>query len=270
MLSDNRSPFLCVAVSFISLMCGVSVSAAATQSLHDDFNGASLDAKTWYIPTHDPKGDGTFVGRTQFRATQDSALPKVAAGNVRIPLQSYNPDAHSFYGTEIITKQQFAVGAGLDIVVRARMDNARYRGIVGGIFLYFLKAGSDTLHDEIDFELLTNAPDQVQTNIYGEEPLGIGHSQMIPFKSGTIADYHTYEIQWRPGEVSWLIDGNLVRRETKNIPTHPMNFYLNAWAPDPGWPEGYSKLIQPARSKETNIILNALYVDTVVIRPLGH
>jgi beta-glucanase (GH16 family) len=269
MLRQYNRPILYFALSSIVLMCGGSVSAAPSQTLSDDFSGPSLNAKTWYIPTHDPKGDGTFVGRTQFRATQDSSLPKVAAGTVRIPLQSYNPDAHSFYGTEIITKQQFALGAGLDIVVRARMDNARYRGIVGGIFLYFLKAGSDTLHDEIDFELLSNAPDQVQTNIYGEEPLGIGHSQMIPFASGTIADYHTYEIQWLPGEVSWLIDGKLVRKTTKNIPTHPMNFYLNAWAPDPGWPEGYSESIQPARSKEANIVLNTLYVDSVVIRPLG-
>ena len=255
---------------FLSVITGFGLSAAAepTQALKDDFNGSKLNSKLWLIPSHSPGGDGTFVGRTQFRATQDSAPPKVAEGTVRIPLQSYNPDAHSFYGTEIISRRAFAVEEGLDIVVRARMADSRYRGIVGGIFLYFLKPGSDTVHDEIDFELLTNAPGQVQTNIYGDEPLGIGHSQMIPFPSGTIADYHTYEIQWRTGEVSWLIDGKLARKTTANLPTHPMNFYLNAWAPDRGGPEGYSDTIQPARSPESNILLNTLYVDSVFIRPL--
>ncbi len=56
-------------------------------------------------------------------------------------------------------------------------------GIVGGLFLYALAPGSNTLHDEIDFELLSNVPDQVQTNIYGNEPLGIGHVEFIPYRS---------------------------------------------------------------------------------------
>jgi beta-glucanase (GH16 family) len=257
-----------------AVLCAYSVAAScpaeakSTAFLSDDFSGPSLDPKSWLIPTHDPAGDGTFVGRTQFRATQDSPPPKPSGGKVCPSLRSFNPNAHSFYGTEIISKQLFAVGQGLDIVVRARMTNADYRGVVGGIFLYYLKPGSDTVHDEIDFELLTNAPNKVQTNIYGEEPLGLGHSQMIAFRRGSIADDHVYEIKWLPGRVSWLVDGAVVRTTTDNVPTHPMNFYLNIWAPDPGWPEGYSKSIQPALSKDGDRLLGALCVDSVVIKPL--
>src|SRR5262249_9207699 len=127
--------------------------------LSDRFEGSDLDAKSWYIPTYRSPDDGTYVGRTQFRVTQDSALPTVADHAVCIPLQSFNPKGGAFYGTEIITKQSFAAEAGLDVVIRARMQTARHPGLVGGIFLYYLEPGSNTLHDEIDFEMLTNQPD---------------------------------------------------------------------------------------------------------------
>jgi beta-glucanase (GH16 family) len=148
------------------------------------------------------------------------------------------------------------------------MTNSDHRGIVGGIFFYFLEPGSATLHDEIDFELLTNAPGRIQTNVYADEPLGDGHPQSIPYASGSIADWHTYEIKWVPGRVSWIVDGVAVRTTTSNVPTHPMNFYLNAWVPDHWWPLAYSESIQPAASKESNVVLDSLCVDRVVVRPL--
>ena len=117
--------------------------------------------------------------------------------------------------------------------------NTTTPGIVGGIFLYALKPGSTTYHDEIDFELLTNRPNGVQTNIYSNEKLGTGNVQFVPYASGSITDYHTYEIKWQPNQVSWFIDGTLVRTDTSHVPTGPMNFHLNIWVPDPGWPEAY-------------------------------
>ncbi len=239
---------------------------AGAPLLSDDFGGASLNVKLWHIPALKFSGDGTYVGRTQFRATPDYPPPSITSGNVILPLQTYNPRQVSFLGTELMTNREFSLGKGLDIIVRARISTAKYPGIVGGIFLYALKPGSDSLHDEIDFELLTNLPGQVQTNIYGNEPLGTGHVRLIPYASGSIADYHTYEIEWRPNQVSWLIDGKLVRTATVRIPTGKMNLYLNAWAPDAGWPQAYSPAIQPAASATSNAALTSLCVDSVVIR----
>lgn len=141
------------------------------------------------------------------------------------------------------------------------------RGIVGGIFLYALKEGSTTLHDEIDFELLTNLPQVVQTNIYSNEPLGEGHPQFVAYDSGSINDFHTYEIKWRPDEVSWFIDGNLVRRETKNIPAGPMSFHLNIWVPDTDWLEAFDPDLQPEPSFATNQIFT-MNVDSVQIEEI--
>ena len=108
-------------------------------------------------------------------------------------------------------------------------------GIVCGIFLYAPPAStSDTLHDEIDFELLSNDPYHVWTNIYGNELLGAGHAASYSYASGSATDYHTYQIQWLPDRVSWYVDGTLVRTVTTQspIPAGPMYVHLNIWVPE--------------------------------------
>jgi beta-glucanase (GH16 family) len=158
------------------------------------------------------------------------------------------------------------LGTGIHLTVRAKM-NTITPGIVGGIFLYALKPGSTTYHDEIDFELLTNLPNGVQTNIYSNEKLGTGNVQFVPYPSGSITDYHTYEIKWQPNHVSWFIDGNLVRTDTRYVPTGPMTFHLNIWVPDPGWPAAYDPNLKPATSASSNQIFS-MSVDSVTIQSI--
>jgi beta-glucanase (GH16 family) len=146
------------------------------------------------------------------------------------------------------------------------MDTAT-RGIVGGIFLYALKPGSTTDHDEIDFEFLTNRPHGVQTNIYSNEKLGDGHVLFVPYASGSITDYHTYEIQWLPDQVSWFIDGKLIRTDTSHVPTGPMNLHLNIWVPGSGWPAAYDPDLKPATSADSNRIFS-MSVDSVHVQSI--
>jgi len=234
--------------------------------LIDDFDGDRVSSSKWHIPTWVSPTDGTVVGHTQFRFAQASPLPTVSNGHAMIALETYNPTAFSFYGTDLRSNQSFAVGNGIHLTVRAKMNTAT-PGIVAGIFLYALKPGSTTYHDEIDFELLTNRPNGVQTNIYANEKLGIGNVQFVPFTSGTITDYHTYEIKWEPNQVSWLVDGHLVRTDTRHVPTGPMRFHLNIWVPDPGWPAAYDPRLEPAPSASSNQIFS-MSVDSVHIQSL--
>jgi len=268
-VAESPTATFLLALVFAVAVAGPAFAATGDTILHDDFNGSSVDARPWHIPTFTASGDGTFVGRTQFRVTQTSGFPATAGGNLVIPLESYNQKEPSFLGAELISNTEFSPDKGIDIVVRAKMGAPLRPGVVGGLFLYALQAGSNTIHDEIDFELLTNVPDKVQTNIYGNEPLGIGHVEFIPYRSGAMTDFHTYEIQWTAKAVSWLIDGRLVRTTTDNIPAGPMRFYLNAWAPDPNWPQGYSAAIQPATAAGANEVMGSLLVDSVTIRPLA-
>ncbi|WP_028324644.1 glycoside hydrolase family 16 protein [Desulfatirhabdium butyrativorans] len=234
--------------------------------LYDDFSGNRVSSDKWHIPTWVSPADGTVVGLTQFRFTQNSSLPAANNGCAIIALESYNPTAISFYGTDLRSNQSFAVGSGIHITVRAKMDTAT-RGIVGGIFLYALKPGSTTNHDEIDFEFITNRPHGVQTNIYGNEKLGDGHVVFVPYASGSIMDYHTYEIKWLPEQVSWFIDGKLVRTDTNHVPAGPMNLHLNIWVPGSGWPAAYDPDLKPATSADSNRIFS-MSVDSVHVQSM--
>jgi beta-glucanase (GH16 family) len=270
-MSRNSSKSIAVLALLTALSAsGAAVAKSGAILLKDDFNGPTVDTGLWHMPTWQSPSDGTFIGRTQLAVTQNSGLPAIVGSSVLIPIQTHSPrGGNSFYGTELISNREFPLGQGLDIKVRAKISTTDHPGLVGGIFLYTLKAGSNTLHDEIDFEFLTNRPDQVQTNIYGNEELGIGHAEFRPFATGLMSDYHTYEIQWRKGKVSWLIDGKVVRTTTEHVPAGPMQFYLNNWAPDRYWPQAFNPEIQPVKEAASNAVLDALTVDSVTIRSLG-
>lgn len=259
-----RKVLFCVAMGLLSILPSTAIRAATL--LYDDFSGNSVSSSNWHIPTWVSPTDGTVVGLTQFRFTQNSSLPEVRNGNAIIVVESYNPTAFSFYGTDLRSNQAFALGTGIRITVRAKM-NTTTPGIVGGIFLYALKPGSTTYHDEIDFELLTNLPGGVQTNIYSNEKLGTGNVQFVPYASGSITDYHTYEIVWEPNQVSWFVDGNLVRTDASNVPAGPMSFHLNIWVPDPGWPAAHDPDLKPAASPDSNRVFS-MSVDSVHIQSI--
>jgi beta-glucanase (GH16 family) len=259
-----RKALFCIVIGFLLILPSKIILAETL--LYDDFNGNIVSSSQWHIPTWVSPTDGTVVGHTQFRFTQNSSLPAASNGNAMIVLETYNPTAFSFYGTDLRSNQSFALGTGIHITVRAKMNTAT-PGIVGGIFLYALKPGSTTYHDEIDFELLTNRPHGVQTNIYSNEKLGTGNVQFIPYASGSINDYHTYEIKWQPNQVSWYIDGNLVRTDKSHVPTGPMSLHLNIWVPDPGWPAAYDPNLKAATSASSNQVFS-MSVDSVHIQSI--
>jgi beta-glucanase (GH16 family) len=257
---------------FQGLVLATGLSAAlpafAATLLDEAFAGKPVDPRNWEIPTFKANGDGTFIGRTQFRVTQNSGLPKTDAHGATIAIETFNQAEPSFLGTEMISRQEFSVARGLDVTIRAKMNSAAHPGIVGGIFLYALKPGSNTIHDEIDFELLTNRPDEVQTNIYAHEELGVGHVIFVPYPTGGMADYHDYEIRWTAKDVTWLIDGKPVRTTTENVPTEQMKFHFNIWAPDAHWPGGFNAAIQPVKSAEANSVLDYLSVASIKVMTL--
>jgi beta-glucanase (GH16 family) len=98
--------------------------------------------------------------------------------------------------------------------------------------------------------------------------LGTGNVQFVPYASGSITDYHTYEIKWLPNQVSWWIDGHLVRTETRHVPAGPMKFHLNIWVPDPGWPAAYDPALKPATSASSNQVFS-MSVDSVHIQAIS-
>ena len=240
--------------------------ASLADLLYDDFNGSIVDANNWHIPAWVSPTDGTFYGQTQQRCSQNSLLPAAIDSNAIVALDSYNPTGASFYGTDLISNQSFQ--AGIRITVRAKM-NAMPRGIVGGIFLYAPVVDANADHDEVDFELLTNDPANVHTNIYGNEPLGTGHPAAASYGAGSIADYHTYEIKWLPSQVSWSVDGTVVRTVTTQspLPKGPMHVHLNIWVPASDWAAAYDPNLHWADSaaNDQTYTMSVDWVEVVVV-----
>lgn len=239
--------------------------AQTTTIFFDDFDSSAVSKLRWHIPTWVSPTDGTYVGRTQFRCTPLAGLPGIINGLAVVNLDTYNPTGQSFYGTDLITNRDFTIGNGLIFTIRAKFKSPIPGGIVGGIFLYDL-TGTGTNHDEIDFELVSNRPNEIQTNFYSNEPLGAGHP-MFSSITGSITDFHTFVVKWSRDQIIWMIDGINIRTINANIPDRPMHFHLNIWAPDEGWAEGYNSNLQYTTSPELNntysLLVDFVKVDSV-------
>jgi hypothetical protein len=263
--------------SFESLEARRMLSAAqVTTLLSDSFTGNRVNAHHWHMLPFDPAGS-SFLGRTQLRTSENEPLPAVSHGAVHLTLDSFNPTSlpgsPSFYGTQLVSNQTFKLQAGvsLDFKVRAKLNAPIKGGIVGGLFLYFLKPSH--LHDEIDTELLSNQvitrTNHPQTNIYANQGLGAGLPRFSTTPiSAPLTSYHTYEIKINPAKsVSWYTDGKLTRIERHIVPHGPFKVYLNIWAPAAEWAEAFSSTIQPTAIASQNHRYS-MDVDNILVRSI--
>jgi len=247
--------------AIICFTMSTSLAASASTLLYEDFSGDSFDSSKW----HFAYWGGQVLGRTLFRS---SSFPEIRNGNAIISVDSYNYEdsSHSsFYGNDVMSNKLIPLtGKAVHVKFRAKM-NTSTPGIVGGMFLFAFRPGDSGLHDEIDFEFVTSMPNAIMTNSYSNEPLDAGHPEFAYYESGTITDYHIYEIKWETDKVSWFVDGALVRVETEHVPVVPMEIHLNAWVADAEWQQAYNAELQPAASESSNQSFE-MSVDSVEVR----
>ncbi|MCX6356205.1 MAG: glycoside hydrolase family 16 protein [Candidatus Aureabacteria bacterium] len=187
----------------IGLLLGIPNAYAETQFL-DEFE--TVNQSIWAYPT----GAASFNGRTQMRPN----FPNVSNDLLHLQLDTYNPTGNSFYGSEIFSLGKAAPGTGLSAEFKARLVTP-VKGLVGGAFLYdIFSTGS---HNEIDFELISNLPNKVQTNIYANEPLGAGSPEFNAIPQLDITQFNTYRIEWLPNKVRWFVNNTLIRENTTNL-----------------------------------------------------
>ena len=228
----------------LTLVCN-SYALAETQ-FFEDFNGRGVDESIWEYPT----GDASFNGRTQMR----HSYPPVSKGLLHLQFDTYNSTANpvgkSFYGSEIVLRKPIERGTGLIAEIRARMVTP-VKGLVGGAFLYKYFPETQN-HSEIDFELLSNIPDQVQTNIYASEPLGIGHPEFNGIPKFDITRFNTYRVEWGPDRVRWFVNDKLVRENSTLVPNEALNLHLNFYGPECNWAIACDANLHPASSPANN------------------
>ena len=230
--------------------------------LRDDFDGSSLDANTWQMP----EGAATFLGRTQLRPPSEAL--QVSSGLLRLRLDTYNPTAltpgDSFWGSEVVTRQTFSRGTGLAFRARMRVPASVPGGLAAALFAYALRGGA--ARDEIDFELLTNAPSRVLTNVFNEQ--GFSEAGRPVSVAGVVAgEFNEFEVHWLPDRLRWMVNGQLAREVLDSVPATPMTIRLNMWAPAAGFADAFNAALRPASTASANQTF-ICEVDYIEIRAL--
>jgi len=156
---------------------------------------------------------------------------------------------------EIRTRQRFSYGT-----YEARMKTDTGSGINAAFFTYIGKDSKEP-HDEIDFEVLTKDPSKVQVNVFVS---GKGDNEkMIDVKGGSDAGFNDYAFVWKPDELSWYVNGELLHTVTDptKIPSHPQKIFFSLWGTDT-LGEWMGKFVDPGRQV-------TLQVDRVAFTALG-
>jgi GR25 family glycosyltransferase involved in LPS biosynthesis len=120
----------------------------------------------------------------------------------------------------------------------AEIRAARGPGLVTGFFLH-----RDSPLQEIDIELAGSAPRTMLANVFfnpGDEGAAMafgyrGAPWRIDLGFDATEDFHLYAIDWRPGLITWLVDGRIVHEragwDPTPLPHLPMRLHANLWAP---------------------------------------
>jgi GR25 family glycosyltransferase involved in LPS biosynthesis len=120
----------------------------------------------------------------------------------------------------------------------AEIRAARGSGLVTGFFLH-----RDSPRQEIDVELTGDDPHSMLVNVYfnpGDDGAAMefgyrGSPCRIDLGFDATLDFHLYAIDWRPGCISWSVDGRAVHEragwDPTPIPHLPMRLHANLWAP---------------------------------------
>ncbi|MCJ1388518.1 hypothetical protein MMC18_001365 [Xylographa bjoerkii] len=117
--------------------------------------------------------------------------------------------------------------------VKATLKTSRTAGVVTAFILL-----SD-VKDEIDFEFIGTDLNDVQSNYYFQGIPNYNNEHNISV-TDTFGTYHTYEVDWTPDTLTWLVDGTAHRTLSRNTtwnatsnqyhyPQTPARIQLSLW-----------------------------------------
>ncbi len=263
------------ALVLTALMAGAARAQVLLLDNFDDTNGPIASQGDGIVDTSEyraPFGGADFTGRTLFRnALPAENVSTTASGSTDgkvavLELSTNNPldpTNASFYGTDLLTKRNYALGGGLRMTTRMRVDaaTAAQGGMVAAPFLYEVTRENPPgtlVRDEIDHELITNnsagPTDNTFTNVWNDGSFAsAGSGQTIANPTGfDISQFHDYRTDWTPGSVKWYIDNTLVRTVTGgDVPNDPMQAHWNFWAPDNTFAAAYNAGLTPTGAPGT-------------------
>ena len=185
----------------------------------------TVDLSRWELMTHSWEGN-----LAQFTAENATAN----GGILSLSLTSANDATKPFRGVEMRSRETLTYGK-VEVSTRFAAGSA----VVSSLVLIYTPWPPDDWN-ELDIEFLGKNTDQVQFNHMINIPPAdpeTGHSQFpqlvtLPFDPA--ADFHTFAIEWVPGEARFIVEGTLMHTATEEMARMvlPQNILLTIWASD--------------------------------------
>ena len=235
----------------------------------DDFNGSELNRDDWNVELHEP---GWVNNELQAYVDSPENIYVKDGSLVLKPVEQKNADGTVSYTSGRVNtqnKHDFKYG-----IFEARVKVPEGQGFLPA---FWMMPTNENLYGqwprcgEIDImEVLGNDTDKS----YGTIHYGNPHSESqgsCQLASGSFSDsYHTFAVEWLPGQISWYVDGQLIHTENdwytategQGEVTYPAPFdqpfylILNL-AVGGNWPGN--------PDETTDIANSALYVDYVKV-----
>lgn len=175
-----------------------------TQVFRDDFNGSSLDYGIWKALYSGTYWNGMF--------RWDPAQLEVGDGKLTIATEN-GPDGWVSGGLSTIPDGQ-TYGS---YEFRARFDAAQ--GTSGAILLW---PSDGEWTDEVDIIELFDPSRQSFAFVNHGDPM------TVEYVNVDATDWHTYRLDWTPGNLALSVDGQEVKRVTTDVPVQEMSFGMQA------------------------------------------
>ena len=159
-----------------------------------------------------------------------------------ILLSVFHLSAKDYKAGEIQSKQSFHYGR-----FETRFYASDVSGVLSTMFLFENDGWKDTdIWQEIDIEVFGKDPENIwQSNLIYEKnadgPTLHAEQTHTYANNSSVAEWHTYTIDWTPYYIEWFVDGQSIRKETdleilEILGKKPMLLMFNCWAHvDPGW-----------------------------------
>jgi licheninase len=210
---------LVAVAALIALVTSVSLAGAARSGdFHDDFT--SFDARQW-----------VKIGRPFGHGTLDPANVTVADGFLGIKLPAGTLDGGEMRSTSVYRYGTY----------RTRMKIADAPSSLTAFFLY----KRPDYAQEIDIEIFNDDTGRIMFSTYSG--FAQTHNIVVDLPIDLTADFHVYTIEYDPGSVRFLLDGQELQRWSTGLPRSSMYLFTNAWFPF--WLEG----VKPTTDRYTYV-----------------
>jgi beta-glucanase (GH16 family) len=172
----------------------------------DEFNGASINPKTWTFETGNNGGWGNNELEYYTSSTQNAY---VSNGLLHIVALKQSSDGYDYTSARMKTEGLYSAEYG-----RFEWRASLPSGVGFWPALWMLGANIDSLGwpqcGEID---VMENNGGVLTNVQGSLHSGSDETQIYTLPGGSVTNFHIYLLDWTSNAISWYVDG--VRYETQ-------------------------------------------------------